>query len=196
MGVFAAPAENQGPWFTHQYDQDFGLDGELPLVGMLKGLRTRVRADGPAPGQWEKPDYEVWMGQAWDHRLKYLGVTLDRAQGSGPHWRVVLAEWMDEDEVEGAGYLFVQALDTEGNPIERCRFRVSRCDAADTAETKGEIDGYWGNYRMGGLLGTYDVDVVDGQLPSDLVRGVGLGIEDDHRQVSRSAFRFVFQLTV
>lgn len=196
IGVYAPPAENQGPWFTHQFDRQFGLRGELPIVQMLKDLPTRVRQDGPVPPQWSKPPYHQELGRNWDCRLKYLGIQLEPAPDtSGPYWKLVKAQWYDEDEVVGAGYIFVKALDAEGKPIENATFIVARHDASDQVPTKGAIDGYWGNYAMYGCLGTYKVRMNHLGYPSETVTGLGLGLEDAPRLWTRTAFRLTFQLT-
>ena len=195
IGVWAAPAEHQGPWFTHQLDPQFGLQGELPLVQMLKDLPSRVRQDGPAPKQWTKPFYHRELGHNWDHRLKYLGVRLERAPDiSGPYWKLVEARWLDEDESLGAGYIFVRALDEDDNPLENATFIVARQDASDQVPTKGAIDGYWGNYAMYGTLGAYRVRMSEGNHPSETVTGLGLGREDEPELWTRTAFRLTFKL--
>lgn len=202
IGVLAPPAENQGPWFTYKYDAEWGLDGELPLVQMLKDSPTRVRQDGPPPTQWDKPPTPDELGRDWDYRLNYLGegvklepvTTPPGGRVSGPYWRLVQARWLDETEAAGASQIFVKALDTNGHPLENATFVVGRPDAQDYAQTKGPIDGYWGNYTMYGLLGTYDVAMAEGGHPSERVTGVGLGTEEVPDAWASTAFRFTFQL--
>ena len=198
IGVWANPAENQGPWFTDKYNAEFGLHGELPLVQMLKEIGGRVRQEGPMPEQWMNSTWEQELGDAWDSRLKYLGVGLKAAPVAaprGPYWKLVSAQWQDQDEVRGAGYIFVQAEDEKGKLIENATFVVARRDASDWAPTKGEVDGFWGNYAMRGFLGTYNVSMKQGGHPSETVTGLGLGLEDNHAVWTRTAFRLVFRLT-
>jgi hypothetical protein len=202
LGVGAPPAENQGPWFTHKYDAEWGLHGELPLVQMLKDLPTRVRQDGPAPAQWGKPLTPDKMGRNWDFRLNYLGsgVTLEPVVGAqtesarGPYWKLVEARWLDVEEASGASQIFVKALDPDGQALENAAFVVGRADAQDPVTTKGPIDGYWGNYTMYGLLGTYEVAMTQGGCVSERVTGVGLGSEEVPDAWANTAFRFTFQL--
>jgi hypothetical protein len=197
IGVWANPAENQGPWYTDKYNEEWGLHGELPLVEMLMNTIPNTKQDGPVPTQWVKPVWEQEMGQAWDNRLKYLGVELKRTKVvEVPHWKLVQAQWQDEDEVVGPGYIFVKALGLNGEPLEGVKFTVARPGGADMAETKGSIDGYWGNYAMYAFLGTYNVWISsrDGQ-PSDEVTGLGFGLEDNPKVWTRTAFRLTFQLT-
>lgn len=196
IGVQAPPAENQGPWFTHKYDEEWGLDGELPLVQMLKDLPSNLRQDGPVPQQSAKltPDKS---GRDWDPRLNYVGVALEpvpESQADGPYWKLVEARWLDKEEAAGASHIFVKALDADGNPLENATFAVDRRDAQDFARTKGAIDQFWGNYTMFGLLGTYTVKMAEGDHPSEQVTGVGLGTEEVPDAWTNTAFRFTFQL--
>lgn len=203
IGVQAPPAENQGPWFTHKYDEEWGLNGELPLVQMLKDLPSRVRQDGPVPPSWRnRPLTPNKSGRNWDYRLNYLGegVKLEPAtdpQGgpaSGFYWKLVEARWLDKEEAGGATHIFVKALDADGSPMENAAFVVARPDARDRVTTKGPIDSFWGNYAMYALLGTYSVEMIEGGYPSERVTGAGLGTEEVPDAWTSTAFRFTFQL--
>jgi hypothetical protein len=202
IGVLAPPAENQGPWFTHKYDQEWGLTGELPLVQMLKDLPLRLRQDGPLPRQWHKPLTPDKLDRNWDFRLNYLGagVKLEPPVGplgetaGSPYWKLVGARWLDKEEAAGASHIFVKALDADDNPMENAAFAVARPDARESVMTKGPADGFWGNYAMYGLLGTYSVEMAQGGYPSERVTGVGLGTEEVPDAWTSTAFRFTFQL--
>jgi hypothetical protein len=196
IGVQAPPAENQGPWFTHKYDEEWGLNGELPLAQMLKDLPSSVRQDGPVPEQWKKATPDE-LGRDWDYRLNYLGegVKLEEAPSTdGPYWKVVQARWFDVKESGGATQIFVKALDADGEPLENAGFVVSRVDAQDPVATKGPVDEFWGNYTMFALLGTYSVEMTEGGHPSERVTGVGLGTEEVPDSWASTSFRFTFQL--
>ncbi len=196
IGVQAPPAENQGPWFTHKYDDEWGLDGELPLVQMLKDLPSHVRQDGPLPAQWQTPPTPDQLGRDWDPRLTYLGIELKPAgpgAASGPYWKLVKARWLNQEEAAGASQIFVKALDAQGVPIENAAFVVERTDAQDTVRTKGPVDDYWGNYTMYGLLGTYTVAMAEGGHRSERVTGIGLGTEEVPNAWTNTAFRLTFQ---
>jgi len=205
IGVLAMPAENQGPWFTHKYDQEWRLNGELPLVQMLKDLPSRVRQDGPLAPQWQKSAGPGSLNRDWDYRLNYLGAgvklepaadiqTAAAATGTGPRWQLVEARWLNQEEARGASQIFVKALGADGNPLENAAFVVGRPGAEDRVVTKGAIDGYWGNYTMYGLLGTYTVKMTEGDHPSERVTGVGLGSEEVPNAWTNTAFRFTFRL--
>jgi hypothetical protein len=201
MGIGAPPAENQGPWFTNKYDEEWGLNGELPLVQMLKDLPSRVRQDGPLAPQWQKTLLSNTLGDDWDSRLNYLGEGIKLEPAADMHtaatssrWKLVEAKWLNEEEASGASQIFVKALDMNGNPLENARFVVARPGAEDPVVTKGPIDAYWGNYTMYGLLGTYTVRMTEGGHLSDQVSGVGLGSEEVPNGWTNTAFRFTFQL--
>ena len=195
IGVWTAPAENQGPWFTHQFDQQFGLKGELPLVQMLKDLPSRVRQDGPVPKQWTKPPWHQELGKRWDCRLNVLGVTVEGdPPDSGRYWKLIEARWLDEEEATGSSHIFVRALDEQGQYLENATFVVTRPGGRDQAATKGSIDGYWGNYPMYATLGTYRVHMAHGGYASQVVAGLGLGLEDNPKLWTRTSFRLTFQL--
>ena len=197
IGVLAPPAENQGPWFTRKYDAEWNLDGELPLVQMLKDYPASVRQDGPLPAQWQKPPSPDKLGRDWDYRLNYLGdgVKLELVEPeTQPFWKLVQARWLDFEEAAGASQIFVKALDPKGDPLENAGFVVGRGDAEDPVVTKGSGDDYWGNYTMYALLGTYSVEMTEGGHPSERVTGLGLGKEEVPDAWANTAFRLTFQL--
>ncbi len=192
MHVYQPPAEEQGPWFTHKYDLEWDLDGELPLVQMLKDQPGRVRQSGPVPSAWLVQHESDALGDAWDSRLDWIGVRfLPWPDTSKPVWKLVDARWLDEEEASGNCSIFVKVLDVDGTPLAGMVFRVSRDGGLDLVTTKGAIDGYWGNAAMYGRLGTYTV-AMSGL--SDSVAGMGAGVEQAPHGWARTAFRFVFQL--
>jgi hypothetical protein len=172
IGVWGEGFENQGPWFTNHFDQQFGLNGELPIVPKLKAMPSKVRQDGPVQPQ----------------------VLLEPvATPSKPYWRLVEARWADEKEAQGKAYIFAKALDETGQPIEGATFQADRGDAIDKVQTKGSIDQYWGNYLMTGLLGTYKISMAEDDLPSDKLINVGLGNEVSPGDAVPTAFFLTFQ---
>jgi hypothetical protein len=197
MGVGSINFETQGPWYTHLFDEEFGLNGELPVVDMLKARPGDVRQDGPVPegmaNFYTGPDL---TGRDFDDRFKYLEpqVLLEPvADETKPHWRLIEARWADEDEAAGKAYTYVKALDESGEPIEGAFFQADRGDAIDRAETKGRWDDYWGNYLITGLLGTYEISMDEGNLPSDKLINVGMGTEESPQEYIATSFFLTFQ---
>ena len=192
MHVYQPPAEEQGPWFSHKYDDEWGLDGELPLVQMLKDLPGRVRQNGPVPAPWLVKRESDVLGDAWDSRLDWIGVRyVPWPSMNRPAWKLIEARWLDEEEAKGKCSIFVKALDERGNPLAGETFVVARDGGIDLVATKGAVDGYWGNCAMYGGLGTYAVSMND---LSDTVVGVGFGVEEPPHAPAPTSFEFVFQL--
>lgn len=208
FGLDTSGQWEQGAWFTRWRDEEFGLDGELPIVQMLRDLPSRVRADGPVPPEWSRREAlrlqeidEGLLPTIWDYRLAYLdqGIQVVRAEPTEAHWRVIQGDWQDIDErLEGyappPGYLLIKVLDADGNPIPNAEVAVSRPGATDIIRTKDHWDQYWGNYFMSALLGTYTLEVRHQGLPSDKILRLGKGREDPPVNPDPTAFRFVFQL--
>lgn len=208
FGLDTSGQWEQGAWFTHYRDREFGLNGELPIVQMLRDLPTRVRADGPAPKEWSQRKHmfidrleDGLPKTRWDYRMAYLGsgIEVKRADPAQAHWRVIEGSWQDvEERLDGyappPGYLLVKVLDAGGAPLPNAEVVVSRQGADDLIRTKDETDQYWANYFMSGLLGTYTLEVRHQGLPSDKIINLGKGREDPPLRGDPTSFRFVFQL--
>lgn len=206
FGLDTSGQWEQGAWFTHWHDEKFGLNGELPIIQMLRDLPSRVRANGPVPPEWaQRKDLDPGL-EEWDYRFKYLGpgIRLERAATDGPHWEVIAGYWQDKDEVHPQhpmppGYIMVKVLDASGDPIPDARVEIERPGerepVTDTIMTKGAVDHFQGNYRMSATLGTYTVRVTHKDLPSDQIRNVGLGGEEPDSSFDPTSFLFVFRLT-
>jgi len=195
MHVYQSPCEAQGPFYTHFFDEVWGLDGELPIVQVLKDLPPKVRQSGPVPTPWLVTKASDSLGDSWDSRLDFINVKYSPqlAEENEPVWRLVQADWLDETESNGQCSIFVKALDEDGNPLADKAFLVAREDATDVITTKGAVDGYWGNYSMSpdGPLGTYTVSM---HGLSDAVVGVGHGVETPPHGPAPTSFRLVYQL--
>ncbi|MFQ5577658.1 MAG: carboxypeptidase-like regulatory domain-containing protein [Anaerolineae bacterium] len=205
FGLDTSGQWEQGAWFTHWYDQKFGLNGELPIIQMLRDLPTNIRADGPVPPEWSlrrgiAPDVD-----AWDYRLVYLGegIRVQAADTNGPRWKVESGLWqaqgdVNPDQALPPGYIMVKVLDETGDPIPDAAVEILRPGdddpVIDTIMTKGEPDHFLGNYRMSATLGTYTVSVSHRGYPSDRVQNVGLGGEEPDALFDQSSFLFTFRL--
>jgi hypothetical protein len=202
FGLDTSGQWEQGAWFTHWHDQKFGLNGELPIIQLLRNLPSKVRADGPVPPEWDmrKDLIPEDPPPEWDHRFLYLGdgIRLERSSAKGTKWRVTSGLWQDKDEVNEEplppGYIMVKVLDAKGDPIENASVQISRSDASDTILTKGRFDRYMGNYRMTGTLGTYTLQVTYQNYPSDKIYNLGLGGEAPRSSFDQTSFFFTFQL--
>lgn len=197
IGIRAEPFENQGPWFTHHFDRQFSLNGELPIVAKLRARPGRVRQNGPISAGmrnfYSGPDL---TGRLFDDRLKYLKpqVLLQPvADPTKPHWRLINVRWANKEQAQGRAYAYVKALDETGQPLEGAVFQADRRDAVDKVPTKGRWDDYWGNAMLTGVLGTYTVSMAHDNLPSDKLLNVGLGNEVSPEQPVPTSFYLTFQ---
>jgi hypothetical protein len=202
FGLDTSGQWEQGAWFTHWHDAKYGLNGELPIIQMLRDLPSKVRVSGPVPPAWNLRQGLIPPNiEHWDYRLRYLGsgIRVEEASGEGPVWQVVEGYWQDKNERNPVqpltpGYIMVKVLDENGQPIPDARVEIHRGDVADVIMTKGEIDAYLGNYQMTGRLGTYSVKVLQQGYPSDRVLNVGLGGEEPGTGFDPTSFFFIFQL--
>ncbi len=198
----------QGAWFTHWYDKKFGLNGELPIINMLRNLPPKTRTDGPVPPEWAKRQAVHPNVPEWDNRLIYLGdgIRVERAvvDTDAPKWEVISGLWQDKDELNPVrplpqGYIMVKVLDENEKPITGAKVVVMRRSDSETVEdiieTKGWLDEFLGNYRMTATLGTYSLKVIHHDFPSDVIHNLGLGGEFPNSNFDTTSFLFSFKLS-
>lgn len=171
IGVAAVDYEMQGPFFTHLYDKQFGLNGSLPIVEMLKAQPIPVRVKG---SDTLKKFGVGLAGTDVNESVPYLEPELSIVRADAPGaWRLTHVGWSRL----GRGETFVRALDEARQPLAGIPFAAFRGDATDLSITKGPVDAYWGNISTRGALGTYDIYIANA-TPSDTLKGVGSGLED------------------
>jgi hypothetical protein len=177
------------------------------LLGVSSGtlfddVVVKGSAGPPAPGP-----------AGWDDRLTELGlqvVEADVAPGAW-YWRLVGGVFESDGEIlpppgggsesQGTHSIYVQTLDSDGNPVEGQEATVFWPAESPTNQvpiwTKGAVDDYWGDFPMAGgswcpffpdgPRGPYGARVAG--AASDTVRGMGMPC---NRHVS---FRFVWRWT-
>jgi CRP-like cAMP-binding protein len=129
-----------------------------------------------------------------DPRIPQLGLTIEDAQ-AGPgqqYWRLIEARWEDEVQAGGKHHIYVEALDESGRRVVGQPITVWWGDGNYTApiEDKPAPDlGY--NYQMYASGYAYNVKVEG--LPSDIVRGAGMGDLRDRFKGIHVAYYFVYQ---
>lgn len=182
FGVQSPGFEHQGPWFTNVYDRDWGLQGEMPLVQMLKADPGRVRISGPRPATMEQFHLaQQFEDRHIDEQLKFLEpmVLVEPYQGNNSFWKLTKVQFKEK----GNGYIYVRVEDANGVPLEGVTFAAyTKSNEARLAATKGKLDQYWGNLPMfGAPLGSFRVGIHN--QPSDFLTGVGNGSEAGFRLV-------------
>ena len=129
-----------------------------------------------------------------DGRIAQLGVTIEDAQVAPgqQYWRLVEVRWEDEVQAGGKHHIYVDVLDESGKRIVGHPVTVFWGDGSHTAalEDKPAPDlGF--NYMMYASGYAYNVKVEG--LPSDILRGAGMGDLANRFKGIHVAYYLVFQ---
>jgi CRP-like cAMP-binding protein len=129
-----------------------------------------------------------------DGRIAQLGVTIEDAQVAPgqQYWRLVEVRWEDEAQAGGKHHIYVDVLDESGKRIVGHPVTVFWGDGSHTAalEDKPAPDlGF--NYMMYASGYAYNVKVEG--LPSDILRGAGMGDLANRFKGIHVAYYLVFQ---
>lgn len=115
----------------------------------------------------------------WDPRLDPLGVRLEPAADcSGGCWRLVSAQYEDEQESAGLHHIWAKALDEQGNHIAGQEWRVFYPGDEIALVTKAPPE--WADFAMFNCYfpdrerGAYSAYMGSDQTKSDVVSGMGL----------------------
>lgn len=132
--------------------------------------------------------------RAWDSRLTALGVQVEEANAAPgqQYWRLIEARWADEQQSGGKHHIYVEVLDENGNRIVGQPVTVFWGDGSHTGgvEDKAAPDfGY--NYMMYAAGNAYNVKVEG--LPSEIVRGAGMGSIEQPKYGIHTSFYLVYQ---
>ena len=132
--------------------------------------------------------------RVWDGRLSQLGVTVEEAQVAPgqQYWRLIEARWADEKESGGKHHIYVEVLDEGGNRIVGHPVTVFWGDGSYTQgiEDKQPPDlGF--NYQMYAAGNAYNVKIEG--LPSDILRGAGMGSIEMPRYGIHTSFFLIYQ---
>lgn len=114
----------------------------------------------------------------WDERLTQRGVTVETPQVAPGQqfWRVVKAQWFDEQQAGGRHHIYVEALDKKGNPIDAVPFEVFWPGGRATGRTKTGRGFDAGNFPMSPSLNEFSVGI-DTEYQGETVKGIGMGAE-------------------
>ena len=130
----------------------------------------------------------------WDSRLEQLGVFVEDAQVSPgqEYWRLVDAAWWNEEESRGKHHIYVEVLDANGERIVGHPVTVTWSDGAHTGQTEDKAPPDYGfNYQMYAAGHAYNVKVEG--LPSDVLKGAGMGSIADRFRGNHTSFLLVYQ---
>jgi len=152
------------------------------------------------PAAPPEPEPEVVAAAApapsriWDPRLDRLGVRVEEAPvGPGQqYWRVIEAKWGDEQESGGKHHIYVEVLDENGDRIVGQPVTVFWGDGNVTLPTEDKAPPDFAfNYQMYAAGNAYDVKVEG--LPSDVLRGAGMGDLDRPKYGIHTTFYITYQ---
>ncbi len=151
----------------------------------------------PPPPPPAEPQAAPAPPRIWDGRLSQLGVTVEEAAVAPgqPYWRLIEARWADEKESGGKHHIYVEVLDENGNRIVGHPVTVFWGDGSYTAgiEDKQPPDlGF--NYQMYAAGNAYNVKIEG--LPSDILRGAGMGSLEMPRYGIHTSFFLIYQRAI
>jgi CRP-like cAMP-binding protein len=132
--------------------------------------------------------------RAWDGRLDQLGVTIEEAQVSPgqQYWRLIEGRWADEAESAGKHHIYVEVLDENGNRVVGQPVTVWWGDGFNSGPIEDKTPPDFGyNFQMYASGFAYNTKVEG--MPSDTVKGAGMGSIDQRFYGIHTSFYFVFQ---
>lgn len=134
---------------------------------------------------------------AWDGRLDRLGVTVEPAnvQPGQTYWRLIEARWLNEEQSAGKHHIYVEALDLNGSRVVGQTVTVfwDGDSYSGAVENKAPPD-FGFNFQMYASGYAYSVKVEG--MPSDVLKGAGMGSITDRFRGIHTSFELVFQQTV
>lgn len=136
-------------------------------------------------------------GFSWDTNLDKLGIEVVRtcAQPGEQFWQLIEARWLDPAESNGYHHVFVDAVDEEMQRVLQpptsfvMRWPTDECKRY--IKGRGEPFGHGEHCPMYATGRAYDVTIQG--LPSDIVRGLGLGSPEQRDWRILGSYHLVFQ---
>jgi len=159
-------------------------------------VRQFVQEAAPPPAPEPQAVAAAAPPRAWDPRLTQLGVVVEDAPVSSgqQYWRLVEAIWWDEQQSGGKHHIYVEVLDENGNRVVGQPVTAYWADGTFTAPTEDKNPpDYAFNYQMYATGNAYHVKIEG--LPSETVRGVGMGSLELPRWAIHTSFLLTFQRT-
>ncbi len=147
-----------------------------------------------APTEVPAPAEVAAVQRVRDSRLTQLGVVVEDApvQPGQPYWQLIEARWADEQQSGGKHHIYVEVLDENGNRMVGQPVTVYWGDGSYTVGTEDKAPPDYGyNYQMYAAGNAYNVKVEG--LPSDTLRGAGMGDLDKPRYGIHTSFYLVYQ---
>jgi CRP-like cAMP-binding protein len=166
----------------------------LQLGAPQPGAPAGPAPEAPAPDGAVQPAAVVAPPRNLDSRLNALGVSIEDAQVAPgqQYWRVVEARFADEQESAGKHHIYVDVMDENGNRIVGQPVTVMWGDGNFTGPVEDKAAPDFGfNYMMYASGYAYNVKVEG--LPSDVLRGAGMGDIANRFRGIHTSYYVVFQ---
>jgi len=134
----------------------------------------------------------------WDSRLDQIGVIFKPATPTpgAPYWRLIYARWYNEEEARGNVNIWFDPLDEEGQRAVGTAMRVVDGGSYDVIAEPKPGEEWAGSFRMQGYLGSYDAWIAEGDLPSDAVLEMGLGVPEHPGWLIHTSFGLKWQRAI
>jgi CRP-like cAMP-binding protein len=164
----------------------------LQLGAPQPGAPVAPAPEAPPPA--EAQPAAVAPPRNLDSRLNALGVSIEDAQVAPgqQYWRLVEARFADEQESAGKHHIYVDVMDENGNRIVGQPVTVVWGDGAFTGPVEDKAAPDFGfNYMMYASGFAYNVKVEG--LPSDVLRGAGMGDVENRFRGIHTSYYVVFQ---
>ena len=157
--------------------------GDAPVASAPTPATAAPAASAPAPASASDTTRKL------DPRLEALGITIEEADVAPgqPYWRVIEIFWHNEEEAGGRHHLYVDVKDESGTNIAGVPIRFGW----DGGE---QVLGSSSNFPMYAAAYSYNVSILG--LPSDTVRGLGLGTVEQRYHTIHVEYFLRFQRTI
>lgn len=165
----------------------------LPTATLRPFIQEVMPAEPPTP-EPEVVAAAAVPSRMWDPRLDRLGVYVEEAQvpPGQQYWRIIETKWGDEQESGGKHHIYVEVLDENGQRLVGQPVTVFWGDGSATIPTENKAPPDFAfNYMMYAAGNAYNVKVEG--LPSDVLRGAGMGDMERPKYGIHTTFYVTFQ---
>lgn len=145
--------------------------GDYKTTGTSEPVQTHLPSINP--GTTTQPSLPQ---RDWDERLTARGVSVETPplKPGQQYWRVVKAQWWNEQESQGRRNIFVEAIDADGKPMSDVPFLMSWPTGNAPGRTNGRSGFDAGNQPISPSRNEFSVKI-DAPVPSETLKGIGMG---------------------
>lgn len=173
--------------FLVQADEPSPSTGTFPYAAYLPLIQTENKTLSPTPTA-----IVDWDPQLTERGARFIAAKVTIGEG---YWKLVKAEWFDEQEAGGRHHILMDTLDSSGQRAVNVPVMVAWKDGSIKVSTElkpGET--YAANYAMYDIAPSYSAQPTD--APADRVEGMGLGSIERPTWKIHTSYGLVWQWTV